>query len=418
MQGLTLSALVGALLTAFAAVGGAAEPMGVAVRDGKLHRHGEAYRGIGVNYCDLFQELIHSPDDQRTLDGLRFLGKKGIPFVRFWCCGFWPSDWDPYFEDKAEWFARMDRVVETAEESGVGLIPSLFWRTATYPDLFDEYNQDWGDPNSRTREFMRTYVREVVTRYRDSPAIWGWEFANEMNLSCDLPNGMEFLGQTIPQLKVNLEKDERNLMTYEVAGAAFTAFAQEVRRHDPYRFITTGNSMPRESAWHNATERSWTADSREQAEEVFRWMNPAPVDVVSAHFYPKHGTEPEYAGAEGIAPVLRLLKELAQGLGQPLFVGEFSASAHDKGETLSMDEFHGHQTAILDALLEARVDLAAYWVFDYTKDREGPGLVRQDNEYAWVIDQIADYNEKLQAPLAPDRQLREGREWGPGAAVG
>ncbi len=76
-----------------------AEGPGLTVRDGKLLKAGKPYRGVGVNYCDLFQELIHDGENARTLQGLRFLGEKKIPFVRFWCGGFWPSDWDLYFQD-------------------------------------------------------------------------------------------------------------------------------------------------------------------------------------------------------------------------------------------------------------------------------------------------------------------------------
>ena len=38
---------------------------------------------------------------------------------------------------------------------------------------------------------MRTYIREVVSRYVNSPAIWGWEFGNEYNLPADLPNAAD-----------------------------------------------------------------------------------------------------------------------------------------------------------------------------------------------------------------------------------
>ncbi|MEW6359707.1 MAG: cellulase family glycosylhydrolase [Planctomycetota bacterium] len=372
------------------------ERPGLTVHDGRLYRYGKPYRAIGVNYCDLFQDMIHNPEEQRTLKGLRFLGEKKIPFVRFWCCGFWPSDWDLYFQNKEEWFRRMDMVVKTAEEAGVGLIPSMFWRTATYPDLLDEYNDQWANPESKTRAFMAAYVKEVVTRYKESPAIWGWEFANELNLSCDLPNGMNFLGQKIPHLKVDLAKHERNLMTYKMAEAAWKAFAAEVRKYDSYRFITTGNSRPREGSWHNAKEKSWTHDNKEQAFEVFQWMSPPPMNVVSVHFYPPHGKEPTYADAAGIEGVLARWKEFSRAIGQPLFVGEFAASAHDKDKTLTMEQFRALQARILDAMLKAEVDLAAHWVFDYTKDRQGPGLVRRDNEYAWILDQIVEYNTRIQ----------------------
>lgn len=396
------AALVAAVVVAAAGACAAAEDAarpGLAVREGKLYRGGKPYRGVGVNYCDLFQELIANGNEQRTLNGLRYLGQKKIPFVRFWACGFWPSDWDLYFKDKEEWFRRLDRVVKTAEDAGVGLIPDFFWRTETYPNLFSEYHDQWGNPESKTRQFMATYVKEVVTRYANSPAIWGWEFANEMNLACDLPNGMEFLGVKIPELKVDISKDGRNLVTYKVAGAAFKAFAEEVRRYDPHRFITTGNSEPRSCSWHNATDKSWAADDRDQAAAVFQWLNPAPVNVVSVHFYPQQGTEPQYAGLTGIGEVLARYKESARALGQPLFVGEFAPAVPEKQE-LTMEQFRAQETRVLDAMLQAQVDLAAYWVFDYTADRKGPGLARRDNEYAWVIDQIADYNARFEQAAA------------------
>jgi len=370
---------------------------GLTVIDGRIHKGGKPYRAFGVNYCDLFEELIHDPLSERTLDGLGLLGEKGIPYVRFWSCGFWPSDWDLYFEDKDEWFRRMDLVVNTAEEANVGLIASVFWRTATYPDLFDEYADAWGDHDSNTQQFMRTYVGELVARYKDSPAIWGWEFANEVNLGCDLPNGMEFLGQQIPHLKVDLEKGERNLMTYETAEVAFRAFAEEVRKYDDYRFITTGNSEPRSCSYHNRTEKSWENDTLEEAREVYGWMNPEPMNVVSMHFYPKPGEDPVYAGAEGVADVLALNASLARELGMPLFVGEFAASANNEDGELSMDRFRQLQTEILDGIAASGADLAAHWVFDYSANREGPGLVRAENEYSWVLDQLVEYNERLAA---------------------
>ena len=56
------------------------------------------------------------------------------------------------------------------------------------PDLVGESCNQWGNPESKTRQFMRTYVREVVSRYVNSPAIWGWEFGSEYNLSLDNPD--------------------------------------------------------------------------------------------------------------------------------------------------------------------------------------------------------------------------------------
>ena len=370
---------------------------GLTVRNGKIYKDGKIYRGIGMNYCDLFQALIENPDDERTLKGLKFLGEKGIPFVRFWACGFWNSNWDLYFENKDEWFRRLDMVVKTAEESNAGLIPSLFWRTQTYPDLMGEYQDQWGNTESKTHEFMRNYVKEVVARYNNSPAIWGWEFANEMNLSCDLPNGMEFLGLVIPHLKVNLEKDQRNLMTNEIAQIAFRAFANEVRKYDDYRFVTTGNSIPRSCAYHIAKklEPIWGNDTREQAYEAFKWFNPDLIDVVSIHSYGSGSEDMIYAETQGIEGNLSIAKAFSQKLNKPLFLGEFAGLTPDKTDLAA--DFPKYQKIYLDTILKEKIDLAAYWVFDYTADRKIMGLVRKDNEWSWIIDQIVEYNKKIAA---------------------
>lgn len=377
----------------------ASGPHGLTVEGGRLRMHGRPYRGIGINQADLFQELLKNPGSTRSLDGLRFLGRKNIPFVRFWCCGFWPCDWDLFLKDRQEWFRRLDLVVRTAEEAGVGLLPSLFWRADTVSDLCRDYTDAWADPTSRTRHFMVEYTREVVLRYRGSPAVWGWEFANEWNLQCDLPHGLAVLGHTDVNLGVNRERDPRNLLTSKIAAAALEAFAEEVRRHDPHRFITAGHSLPRASAWHQSRENSWQADDRAEVIKMLRLHNPAPLDVVSIHVYPQPANELRLGDAVGTRQVLTLLKEAAAAAGQPLFVGEFSAGGGHKGPAgIPMEDFRAQQAEMLTAMADARVDLAAHWVFGLGEHPLGPGLVREGNEYEWVLDEIAAWNQRL----APD----------------
>jgi len=54
--------------------------------------------------------------------------------------------------------------VKAAEESGVGIIPSLFWLPAAVPDLVGEPLDQWANPESKTRAYMRDYVRDIVAR--------------------------------------------------------------------------------------------------------------------------------------------------------------------------------------------------------------------------------------------------------------
>jgi len=378
---------------------------GLAVVNGTLYKEGAPYRAAGMNYCDLFQAMATFPEytgqtEYRTLEGLRFLGEQGIPFVRFWACGFWPVDSDLYFADKDEWFSRMDLLVATAEAANVGLIPSLFWRTSTYPELMGEYRDAWGNPNSLTRQFMSNYVHEVVGRYKDSPAIWGWEFCNEFNLSCDLPNWDQGLGTEIPSLGVvgpATEVDIRNKMTYAIAESVFNAFAQEVRKLDSHRFITTGSSRARASAWHNRMENSWTTDTYAQAKEAFGWMQPtSSVNMASVHIYPGTSGLDDYAGASGTADILLRYREFCDDQNQAMFIGEYSSFY---GDADNLDDQRASEKALLDDLIAGGADLIAHWVFDFTHDRTTAGIIREDNDYTWVLDTVREYDSKMRGEV-------------------
>ena len=167
---------------------------------GIVQRDGKAYRGIGVNYFDAFYRTLHDPTDTSYEAGFQTLQSLHIPFCRLMGGGFWPSEQKLYRENPHEFFRRFDAVVRSAERHHIGLIPSLFWNEPTVPDLVGEPVKAWGDPASKTRKYMRDYVRDVVGRYRRSPAIWGWEFGNEFSLSADLPNAAEHLPSIVPAL--------------------------------------------------------------------------------------------------------------------------------------------------------------------------------------------------------------------------
>ena len=184
---LLLAFLLSQAITALPVSSQAASSPGLSVaRDGTLLRNGAPYRGVGVNYTDAFLRPLRHPGDESYRDDFRKLAANHIPFARITACGFSASDYQLYLQDKENYFKLLDGVVQAAEESNVGLIADLFWESYAVPDLVGEPRDQWGNSQSKTRQFMRTYIREVVSRYVNSPAIWGWEFGNEYNLSLDL----------------------------------------------------------------------------------------------------------------------------------------------------------------------------------------------------------------------------------------
>lgn len=346
-----------------------AGPGGTVLRDGK------PWRGIGVNYFDCFLRTLANGDDSSYEAGLAELARCGIPFARFCATGFWPKDLELYQNNKGEYFRRLDGVVCAAERQGVGLVPSLFWSFPCVPDLVGEPAGSWGDRGSRTHAWMRNYVREVVGRYRRSPAVWFWEFGNEYNLIVDLPSGPAHWPKVVPARGtpgVRTGGDELRLAQYREAAAAF---GEAVRELDPGRLIVTGAAMPRPAAWHLAHERSWRKDDERQFTQILDEQNPAPVDALSVHIY-----------AEEDLQRLSWLTRASAKLAHPVFVGEFGVKVDERPEPVRRAAFE----AMLHAVVDAGVPIAALWVYDFPKQNEWN--ITATNERAWQLDAIAATN--------------------------
>ena len=361
---------------ASASVGGGP---GLMVRaDGVLVKDGAPYRGIGVNYFDAFSRTLRDHEDKSYKAGFKVLAEYEIPFARFMCTGFWPSEMKLYRQDQDKYFALLDGVIKAAEEHGIGLIPSLFWHMPTVPDLVGEPCDRWGNPDSRTHAFMKTYTREVVTRYLDSPPIWAWEFGNEYNLRADLPNAMDHLPAVVPQLGTPDKRTRRDTLTHEAVRTALREFALEVRRHDRWRMISTGNSLPRPSAWHQMTEGTWQTDTQDQFASMLAGDNPDPVDTLCVHVYPEARDR------------LGAAIEAAKRQRKPLFVGEFGA----KGETAQTENVFQD---LLSTIENRQVPLAALWVFDY--GRQTDLNVTAENERSWQLKAATEANRRIRKQL-------------------
>jgi len=344
---------------------------------GTLRRDGKPYRGIGVNYFDAFARTLADPRDTSYDAGFQTLEEADIPFCRIMAGSYWPKEQRLYSNDKETFFRRFDAVVRSAEKHKIGLILSCFWYLATVPDTVGEPMTAWGDPKSKTQAYMRQYIKDLVLRYRDSPAIWGWEFGNEYCLAADLPNASEQRPAVVPSLGTPAVRTQQDEITYAAIHAAYSAFAREIRKYDRHRIIETGDSMPRESAWHNWKEKKWTPDLPEQQAAILDQTNPNPIDVVSVHFYKETAAQ------------LRAIAEFARRRKKPLFVGEFGAEG--VGEE-SEKRFH----EILQVIRDAEIPLSALWVFDYS-GQDSNWNVTSRNGRSYQLKAISEANRQIQA---------------------
>lgn len=332
--------------------------------NGRILKDGVAVHAIGVNYMDAFTRCLEDPEDTSYREGFAVLAAHDIPFVRLNFGGFYPVAWEGYQRDRAAYFKLMDGVVRAAEEAGVGLVPSLFWWSACIPDIVGEPRNRWGDPESKTHTFMTTYVTEVVGRYKDSPAIWAWEFGNEYNLAVDLPNAAEHRPWTHVHKGCPATRGPDDDLTSEMVRVALVAFAKAVRAVDPARPITSGHSLSRPAAHHLRVSGTWTADSSAAFRENLAFMTPDPMDMISVHVYP-HAREKRFGEASvSYARLFEEAQQAADDVGKGLFVGEFGPPP-DNAPPWTREGAREEGERMMDALLASRVQLAAFWVFDF-----------------------------------------------------
>ena len=280
-----------------------------------------------------------------------------------------------YLEDKEAYFRLLDGVVRSAEKHKVGLIASLFWYSATVPDLEGESRDQWGNPKSKTHDFLRTYTREVVTRYVNSPAIWGWELGNEYALDADLPNAATQRPPVVAGFGTATTRSAHDEVSHDMVRCAFVEFAKAVRQHDPYRMITSGNAFPRPTAWHQLHDKSWKKDSPEQYAQMLLGDNPERMDVISVHAY----------GKVDIGATLKI----AQGAKKSLFVGEFGVPG-------TGDEAQKQFAEMLAWVEREPVPLAALWVYDFAA-QNGQWNVTATNERSYQLKAVAVANRRVAA---------------------
>jgi hypothetical protein len=389
---------------------------GLTVEQGLFMKGGHPFYGVGVNYFDVLirrtgLEGRSAAGSALAYDqGFQTLREYEIPFIRFCAGGFYPKDWDLYLKNKEAYFKIFDQLVADAEKYGIGMIPSFFWNYATVPDLSGEPINQWGNPQSKTHEFMRQYTTEVVSRYKNSPAIWGWEFGNEYLLSADLPQPELGRGLIAPGFGTPSVRTERDKMFRKNVWIAYQAFVDTVRSLDARRPVFSGDAEPRNAAYHNWTEEAWRDDSLGEWTTIFTKDNQA-MNTLSVHFYYHAGTNVSgSATVAGLGPDKKMafMMEIAQRTGKPLFVGEFGPDGKEKTNEEERRQFE----FLLELMVTNQVQMSAVWNFDFEHPNQIRWNITKDNHRAYMLEALRKANRMMHEEYAGrHRELETGMEF-------
>jgi len=273
--------------------------------------------------------------------------------VRFNCGGYGREYISDYFAQKTAYVNLLREIAEYAETLEIGLIPSFFWLYHAVPDYYDEPLRSWGNANSETVAFLQDYTKEIATALKDYKAIFAWEFGNEFNLSCDLPNAAE----NVPALPANSKREKRteeDFLSAVDVQFALTEFSKTISSiDDTGRMITSGNATLRPSQYNQLHHNTWAQDSVLEYKKITATFAPDGVDAVCEHVY---FTSQKTFGQElTLAEYLQYATANAKALNKAYFVGEWGGGS---------SEDRNYYSEIGNAFVDAGVQLALLWNFN------------------------------------------------------
>jgi len=328
---------------------------------------GKPLRLVAVNKFDLFLRYLKEGDERKQAESaMASAAARGFNVIRFTGVGFYPVDMKNWPRQDA-WWGAFDALVADARRQGVRLIPVVNWNTSLFPDMAEECVQDMLlDPDSRSWQYLELYTRQLVGRYRDNETILFWELSNEINLGADLgpmhPYGYE--GLNWPDLGTSYMRLRRDNYTSDDMIVYMKRLAGVIRSVDPNHLIATGNSAPRPAAQHMRHEKGemdWTPDSLDELVTYMRDTNPDPIDLISIHFYSEHDNM-RFGNKDPLsAKALEQLKQAADRVGKPLYIGETGDSYEKRPDTPFLKE-------VLETARRLKIPLTLVWQWDSPGD--------------------------------------------------
>lgn len=358
----------------------AAGNYGLTLDNGVVKLDGKPYYAMGVNLYDAFLvQLRANEKDTRELDAeFKQLHDSGIPLARISMCGYSAKEFSEYIDYPEFYFSCLDKTVALAEKYQIGIVFDLCWAIDAIPGYCYGYCSDIGDPSGEVLRVAKAYVKDVVTRYKGSPAVWAWEIGNEYNLSCDL--------------KGLTDQAESLWVSVEDVGVFYRELAKVIRSVDPYRLITGGDSEPRISAWHQWKQGSWATDSFDEMAAVMKVLSPAPMDMMSVHVYQEQQSSSSPIEMSVVADFdgrVGRYVQAAKSAGQALFVGEFGIMEGLCADRSVAKEILSRQ---YKAFMKHGVQLSCIWVYGKGTIEDDPMTISPTNALAYQYNMVVNGN--------------------------
>lgn len=368
--------------------------LGLQVRGTQIFHNGALIRGVGVNHFSAFLDRYGAPVStglSYDSDGALALAKSvGCPFIR---CSFGmlsASQWhNQYYLDKARYYGVVDGLVAKCESLGLGIIVNQVWDGREFAKwALLRYGTvgvpaDYGIPGSNVWNMQEELISEFVDRYKNSPAIWGWQFCNEstVQLGVEYWRGWSVNGTT-PSWADWGNKIDSPATPYAVGDkllwSGYLRWAQRTRdlykRYDPHaRMVLSGDhngatfgaSAKVADSYGPDTLAQWNGTGATEHRSFFDYIN-GPFDVVCSHTYGKATGDGLYFSGNDLTNTqfVNQLASWSATAGKPLFMEEFGASRYAALDSVVSPNEAAERAnfeQLLAAILSNNIQLSAVW---------------------------------------------------------
>lgn len=385
--------------------------LGVGVAGTGFVKGGAPFAGIGLNHWGAFINEISPlgiPSNYRAdLPVIR--STYGIPFIRvslgFFSRETWYTGW---YLNQTAYIAKLDEFISYCESVGIGCIVSLLWNARAFTDMcYDVYGshsapKDLAYKHTKAHGLFSQFVTQVVDRYKNSPAIYGWELGNELNYNVGHEyayswklDGTDAVGGAWANWG-NSPTGSPYKITDKFTPSEWLAFSNSfvslVNSLDPHRrMISSGAGLGLQFAVGAQLFNTSNADTVVQWSGVpstegrpYPVYRDKPFNTVCSHIYPQSSANTRFFvdGQKTAAELIQLHKQWADAAGKPLFLGEFGSCYLDPADESSTDTATeaANFLSIMTAIATNGVQMASAW--NYAGDLSGA--------YSWMKWKLSD----------------------------
>ena len=369
--------------------------LGVSVSGNGFVKNGRPFSGIGVNHWGAFINEVSSlgiPSNYRT-DLPTIKNTYGLPFIRV-SVGMYsrPTWYNNWYLTQSTYLAKLDDFVAKCESVGLGCIVTLAWNLRAFTDMcFDVYGahsppKDLAYKHTKAWQLFSQYVTQIVNRYKNSPAVYGWEICNEPNFSVgnEYNYGWKLDGTDVvaaafsnwgnsPIGSSYAPCDKFTQAEWRNFSAAVIALINSIDPHQ--RMISSGVGLGSQFAVGAQSTNTVAADTLAQWSGVastegipYVAYRDKPYNTICAHIYPQSAANSRFFldGQKTQAEMIQLCKQWADASNKPFYLGEWGACYLDPADETSVDV--STETANFNAALSSittnGVKMSSIWNYD------------------------------------------------------